>query len=123
MNVVSTSLDVATVASVIKHFSDERAGTRGIDAYMWFVDTLRSATGASDIVLACGEAAGILTSANGSAVLHSLIGESDAERGEIIAHAKGLRPGLQLRGLALPGDRRTKNLFEEARMPAQVLVH
>jgi hypothetical protein len=25
--------------------------------------------------------------------------------------------------LALPGDRQTKNLFEEARLPAQVLLH
>ena len=123
MNAVSTSTDAATVTSVIKRFSDERAGTRGVDAYAWIVDTLRSATDASDTVLVCGEAAGILTTANGAAVLHSLIGDSDAERGEIIAHAKGLQRSLKLRGLALPGDRRTKNLFEEARMPAQVLVH
>ena len=123
MNAVSTSTDAAAVTNVIKRFSDERAGTRGVDAYGWIVDTLRSAAGSSDTVLACGEAAGILTSVNGAAVLHSLIGESDAQRGEIIAHAKTLQPGLKLRGLALPGDRRTKNLFEEARMPAQVLVH
>ena len=123
MNAVSTSTDAATVTSVIKRFSDERAGTRGVDAYVWIVDTLRSATDASDTALACGEAAGVLTTANGAAVLHSLVGESDEERGEIIAYAKSLKSNLKLRGLALPGDRRTKNLFEEARMPAQVLVH
>jgi len=123
MNAVSTSTDVATISKVIERFAGERIDARGIDTYVWIVDILRSATDASDTALACGEAAGVLTTANGAAVLHSLIGESDEERGEIIAYAKSLKSNLKLRGLALPGDRRTKNLFEEARMPAQVLVH
>ena len=43
--------------------------------------------------------------------------------GEVIECARAHFREVKFRGLALPGDRLTKNLFEEARMPAQMLLH
>lgn len=65
----------------------------------------------------------MVTTCAGQFVIHSLIGEDDAHRASIIERVKATHEHGPIRGLALPGDRRTKNLFEEARLPAQVLLH
>ena len=63
-----------------------------------------------------------LLASAGSAVLHCLQGDL-ANAGEVIECARAHFREVKFRGLALPGDRLTKNLFEEARMPAQMLLH
>jgi hypothetical protein len=122
-NVRATSQDPADVDTAVGRFLGERTDARGVASYSWLVSVLRSAPGATSVVYACGEATGVVTSCAGQFVVHSLAGEDDSERAGIIDHAKTLHDAGRIRGLALPGDRRTKNLFEEARLPAQVLLH
>ncbi len=114
--------DVARVASCITGYRANRAGQRGIDTYAWLVDLLGARPDSHSVVVTVGGATGVVTTSSGSAVLHSLDGPAD-DASIVIDHARTLNPGVTVRGLALPGDRHTKNLFEEARMPAQLLVH
>ena len=111
--------------------STEATPPRGSEAYHWLVDLATRTEGAA--------ASGILASLNGgsvgmgivvhcgdSALLHGVfvaptfrgigIGRSIVEEARIAAGNSTLRT------LALPGDRRTKNLFEQAGMPAQLIV-
>lgn len=119
---VTESPEPRTVAEIVSRFLSERDGARGAATYEWLVRSLTVVPGASNVALLTEVASGVLTTCNGAAILHSLVG-NDADRAAIIAHAKSMCADLVLRGLALPGDRSTKNLFEEARMPAQVLLH
>lgn len=123
MTVQSDAHSTQSVDNAVQQFLDERAGTRGVDAYAWLVSVLRASPGSSSIVYLCGAAKAVVTSSFDQFVIHSLTGEDDAERATIIDHVRGLHPDDPVRGLALPGDRRTKNLFEEAHLPAQALLH
>jgi hypothetical protein len=107
---------------LIADYTAARAGQRGIVAYAWLVGVLRSHAGSSDTVVSHESASGVLTLAGGAAVLHSLSGDPE-HAAIVIEQARRVHPQCALRGLALPGDRQTKNLFEEARLPAQVLLH
>lgn len=120
--IVALSNDPASVDSTIGAYRAIKEGQRGISTYSWIVDTLRSHPGSESIVITGPGAAAVVTIAGGSAVLHSLQGEAEPAA-EIIAAARERYANVIFRGLALPGDRQTKNLFEEARMPAQLLMH
>lgn len=111
------------IDETIARFLAERAGSRGVETYAWIVSVLRSAPDASSETHRHGTAACVVTSCAGQFVIHSLVGDDDADRASIIDHVKERHEHGSIRGLALPGDRRTKNLFEEARLPAQVLLH
>jgi hypothetical protein len=114
--------DATRVASCVNAYRANRAGQRGIDTYAWLVDLLGAQTGSRSSLVTVGSATGVVTSVAGSAVLHCLDGPAP-EAASVIEHVRSMNPGVTVRGLALPGDRLTKNLFEEARMPAQLLVH
>lgn len=121
-----TSVSVDTtrngVDAVVGRFLEERSGSRGVEAYEWLVATLRSVPGSISHVITVDDASAVVTTCNHSTVIHSLVGP-DERRAILIEHARASASGAKIRGLALPGDRMTKNLFEEARMPAQILVH
>ena len=123
MSESSASSTPEEVDASLARFLGERTGARGIEAYSWLVSVLRSAPGASSVVYRYNEAEGVVTSCAGQYVIHSLTGDNDVDRAMIISRAKDVYKEGFVRGLALPGDRRTKNLFEEARLPAQVLLH
>ncbi len=123
MSATFFSSSAESVDSAIARFLFERTETRGVEAYAWLVSVLRSAPGAESQVFRCHEAEGVVTTCAGQSVIHSLTGDNDVDRAAIIDYAKETHESTTIRGLALPGDRRTKNLFEEARLPAQVLVH
>lgn len=108
--------------SIVDAYTASRAGQRGIEAYGWFISVLRAYPGSSSAVVSHGSASAVVTVVNGAAVLHSLTGEP-VDAAVVIERARELHPSIALRGMALPGDRQTKNLFEEARLPAQVLLH
>jgi hypothetical protein len=113
----------ATVDSIVVAFADSRAGQRGVDAYMWLVSVLRTHPTSTSTTLTHGSSSAVITVVAGAAVLHCLSGDP-ADSAAVIERAKEFFGSTAaLRGLALPGDRQTKNLFEEARMPAQVLLH
>lgn len=114
-------------------FGADSNGTppRGVETYLWLASLATRDTGAT--------VTGILASLNGgavgmgivvedgdSALLHSVF-VAPAFRGigvgrAIVLEAHSLAGESMLRTLALPGDRRTKNLFEQAGMPAQLIV-
>lgn len=114
--------DPSRVEQLVSSYAAEKAGQRGIAAYEWFVSALRAAVDSRSVAVLGSRTFGVLTTSAGAAVLHSLQGELDAG-GEVIAAARSHAGSLVFRGLALPGDRLTKNLFEEARLPAQMLLH
>lgn len=110
------------IEELVSAYTAQKTGQRGIEAYAWFVATLRGVTGSESVAITGAVTSGVLTLASGAAILHSLQG--DLENGaEIIAAARSHAGSTTFRGLALPGDRLTKNLFEEARLPAQMLLH
>ena len=112
-----------TVESIVAAYAESRAGQRGVLAYTWLVSLLRAHAGSSSTAVTHGSSCAVVTVVDGTAVLHSLSGEP-ADSAAVIEHARQiLGAATVLRGLALPGDRQTKNLFEEAKMPAQVLLH
>lgn len=114
--------DPDKVDDLVASYAALRTGQRGIEAYLWFVSTLRRTAGSESVAVIGSATSGILTFAAGAAVLHSLQG--DLERGaDVISAARAHAGSMTFRGLALPGDRLTKNLFEEARLPAQMLLH
>lgn len=116
------SRERAKVDELVSAYTALKVGQRGIEAYCWFVATLRNVTGSESVAIIGPATSGVLTLASDAAVLHSLQG--DLENGaEIIAAARSHAGSTTFRGLALPGDRLTKNLFEEARLPAQMLLH
>lgn len=119
--VVTSESDVTAIDAVVTRFVDERAGSRGVGAYEWLVATLRAVPGSESRAISTGGAAAVLTTCNSSMVVHSLVGP-DEDRAVLIEHARSIAT-VNVRGLALPGDRLTKNLFEEAKMPAQILLH
>lgn len=121
INVVSDASETG-IDSVVRRFLDERQGSRGVDTYEWLVGTLRRVPNSHSHVISVGSAAAVVTSCDSSVVVHCIVGPDD-ERAALIAHIKVTSADTHVRGLALPGDRMTKNLFEEARMPAQVLIH
>jgi hypothetical protein len=108
--------------AIIDAYVASRSGQRGIEAYAWFVAVLRSHPGSTSTVTTHGGARAVVTVANGAAVLHSLTGDP-ADAAQVIEKSRQANTQYVLRGMALPGDRQTKNLFEEARLPAQVLLH
>ena len=114
--------DKVLVARCVSTYRTNRVGQRGIDTYSWIVDLIGSQPNSRSVLVNHGAASGVVTAVSGSAVLHSLDGPAQ-DAALVIDHARSLHPGVIVRGLALPGDRQTKNLFEEARMPAQLLVH
>jgi GNAT superfamily N-acetyltransferase len=115
----------------LRSTSREGVSPRGLATYRWLVN-LASSDSAAEIT-------GILADLNGgtvgmgvvvrnkdSALLHSVF-VATAFRGigvgrAIVQEARSVTDGLVLRTLALPGDRRTKNLFEQSGMPAQLIV-
>ena len=114
--------DTARIDALVASYADLKEGQRGIGAYQWFVSTLRMVAGAHSAAIIGPSTFGVVTFAADAAVLHSLQG--DLEQGAVIIAAARQHAGAaQFRGLALPGDRLTKNLFEEARLPAQMLLH
>lgn len=121
MNVV-VHTETDRVDSMVASYLLAKAGQRGIETYEWLVSIMRRTDGASSVALVAESVSGVLTSVSGSAVLHSLQGDLEAGA-EVILAAREHAGSIRLRGLALPGDRMTKNLFEEARLPAQVLLH
>lgn len=121
VNVVSDASETV-VDSVVRRFLDERHGSRGVDTYEWLVATLRRVPDSHSHAISVGSAAAVVTSCDSSVVVHCLVGPDD-QRAALIAHVRATSAVTHVRGLALPGDRMTKNLFEEARMPAQVLLH
>jgi len=110
------------VDALIEAYVAARAGQRGIDAYAWLVGVLRADIDSHSSIVRHASSAAVVTTIGGASVLHSLSGDA-ADAAVVIELARELHAGTQIRGLALPGDRATKNLFEEARMPAQVLLH
>lgn len=116
------SISEAIVVDLIDRYREFKTGQRGIDAYLWFVETLRAGPDSHSVGILGDAASGILTMSAGAAVLHCLQGDL-SQGAEIIAASRAHQPSLTFRGLALPGDRLTKNLFEEARLPAQMLLH
>lgn len=118
----SITVDVGRIEALVASYADLKAGQRGIDAYQWFVATLRAAAGAHSAAVTGSTTFAVVTFASGAAVLHSLQGDLE-EGANIISAAREHAGTIQFRGLALPGDRLTKNLFEEARLPAQMLLH
>jgi hypothetical protein len=108
--------------ALVAEYAASRDGQRGILAYSWLVAVLRGHAGSTDTVISHESASAVLTLVDGAAVLHSLSGDP-SHAAIVIERARDIHPTCALRGLALPGDRLTKNLFEEARLPAQVLLH
>lgn len=118
----SVSVNPEDVDRLFSAYRESKAGQRGIDSYLWFVRLMYASTDAQTVAVIGEKSAGLVTVVSDSAVLHCLQG--DLERGaEVISAARAYSPSSTFRGLALPGDRLTKNLFEEARLPAQVLMH
>lgn len=112
-----------SVESVVVDYAESRTGQRGISAYTWFVSVLRTHPGSTSNTVSHGSSSAVVTVVDGGAVLHSLSGDP-ADAAIVIDQVRdSLGAEASLRGLALPGDRQTKNLFEEARLPAQVLLH
>jgi GNAT superfamily N-acetyltransferase len=111
------------------NLADSDQQRRGVVAYRWIVSCLKQ-LGESSVVLGLVEnqAAGIcwVTTTNGASVVHTLY-VAERYRGQRLASkmlemAKLHAGDVPLRALALPGDRNTKNLFERAGMPAQLIV-
>lgn len=104
---------------------------RGVDSYRWLVGLATREEGATitGIVASLNNGAvgmGIVVSGPESALLHGVF-VAPTFRGigvgrAIVQEARAVAGPLTLRTLALPGDRRTKNLFEQAGMPAQLIV-
>lgn len=118
----SVSLNREEIDRLLSSYETSKAGQRGIDSYLWFVRLLHSSAAAHTVAIFGDKAAGLVTVVSKSAVLHCLQG--DLEWGaEVISAAREYSATSTFRGLALPGDRLTKNLFEEARLPAQMLMH
>ncbi|MBM3730153.1 MAG: hypothetical protein FJW44_04960 [Actinobacteria bacterium] len=112
-----------SVASVVSGYAESHAGQRGIDAYNWLVCLLQAHPGSTSTAVSHGSSSAVVTVVDGAVVLHSLSGEA-ADSAVLLMHARdAYGADTALRGLALPGDRQTKNLFEEAGLPAQVLLH
>ena len=116
------SRDATRVEGLVAAYADIKAGQRGIDAYRWFVSTLCGVPGAESVAVLGPATFAVLTLVADAAVLHSLQGDLEAGA-DVIAAARSHAGTTAFRGLALPGDRLTKNLFEEARLPAQMLLH
>ncbi len=114
--------DESRVLDLISAYAAQKDGQRGIETYLWIVAMLRDAANAHSYAVIGDSASGVVTTSAGSAVLHCLQGDL-ANAGEVIESARTHFREVKFRGLALPGDRLTKNLFEEARMPAQMLLH
>ena len=113
----------ATVDSIVLAYAESRTGQRGIAAYIWLVSVLRTHPTSTSTTLTYGSSSAVVTVVDGAAVLHCLSGDP-ADSAAVIERAReSFGSTASLRGLALPGDRQTKNLFEEARLPAQVLLH
>lgn len=111
--------------------SDAGSEPRGLSAYRWLVGLATSEDGAT--------VTGLVASLNGGAVgmgvvvrnadnalLHGVF-VAPTFRGigvgrSLVQEARSITQDAVLRTLALPGDRRTKNLFEQAGMPAQLIV-
>ena len=119
---VAISGDSAKVEELVAAYAEIKAGQRGIDAYRWFVSMLRGVPGSESVAVLGPATFAVLTLVADSAVLHGLQGELEAG-GDVISAARSYAGSASFRGLALPGDRMTKNLFEEARLPAQMLLH
>jgi GNAT superfamily N-acetyltransferase len=104
---------------------------RGVDAYRWIVEVALRGPESLQIglVASLNESAvgmGIIIRTRGHALLHGVY-VAPAFRGigigrNIVMAGRQATQGDRLLALALPGDRQTKNLFEQAGMPAQVLV-
>lgn len=104
---------------------------RGVETYRWLVGLATRDTGATStgIVASLNGGAvgmGVVVHGGGSFLLHGVF-VAPTFRGigvgrSIVLEAREMAAGSALRTLALPGDRRTKNLFEQAGMPAQVII-
>lgn len=112
-----------SVDSIVAGYADARTGQRGIATYTWLVSVLRAHPGSNSTALEHGSSRAVVTVVDGVAVLHSLSGEPEDSTVVIARVRETYGQNAAMRGLALPGDRQTKNLFEEARLPAQVLLH
>lgn len=112
-----------SVDSIVAGYVESRVGQRGISAYAWLVSVLRAHPGSTSTAVRHGSSSAVVTVVDGAAVLHSLTGEPEDSAVVIEQVRESHGRDAALRGLALPGDRQTKNLFEEARLPAQVLLH
>lgn len=116
-------MTVSSVESIVTGYAASRTGQRGIIAYTWLVSVLRAHPGSSSTAVGHGSSCAVVTVVDGAAVLHSLSGDPEDSAVVIEQVRESYGRNAALRGLALPGDRQTKNLFEEARLPAQVLLH
>jgi hypothetical protein len=112
-----------SIDSIVAAYAESRTGQRGIGTYTWLVAILRDHPGSTSTAVRHGSSSAVVTVVEGAAVLHSLSGDP-ADSAVVIEQVRESQAqDAALRGLALPGDRQTKNLFEEARLPAQVLLH
>jgi len=112
-----------SIESIVAAYAESRTGQRGIGAYTWLVAILVDHPGSTSTAVRHGSSSAVVTVVDDAAVLHCLSGDP-TDSAVVIEHARAVFGSTAaLRGLALPGDRQTKNLFEEARLPAQVLLH
>ena len=116
----STSVD--DVDGALASYLRRREGQRGIDTYGWVVRVLRSSASAAAHVLTASDATAMIIDTDECRVICCLDGSPET-CAKLIEYARSDSKTIRLRGLALPGDRVTKNLFEEARLPAQLLIH
>jgi GNAT superfamily N-acetyltransferase len=104
---------------------------RGLDAYQWIVEVTLQSTDSHQIglIASLNESAvgmGMIVRTREHALLHSVY-VAPAFRGigigrSIVLAGRQAAQDDRLLALALPGDRQIKNLFEQAGMPAQILV-
>jgi len=104
---------------------------RGLATYRWLVslatrDESAVITGIVDQLNGGAVGMGMVVRHADSALLHGVF-VAPSFRGigvgrSIVQEARAVADCVTLRTLALPGDRRTKNLFEQAGMPAQLIV-
>ena len=110
------------VEDAIDSYLKRREGQRGIDTYGWMVRLLCTSRSATPRVLMTSTATAIVVDSDEGWVICCLDGAPET-CAALIEHVRKDSNGIRIRGLALPGDRTTKNLFEEARLPAQLLIH
>lgn len=102
----------------------ERDGVRGVACYRWITDVLMR--DGRYALIEDGGASCVVVLNNGRAIITALVTEPDyssEQLGHLIDSIREWSGPVTIGGLALPGDRVTKNIFEALGMPAQILAH
>jgi hypothetical protein len=106
---------------------DSRDGTRGVASYRWLVGL--STRGGECAVIDGGGVKCVVVRNNGRVLMCAAeitnMEESSSVTplSDFLTEVTSWAGNDVVCGLALPGDRATKNMFEALRMPAQVLLH